>query len=432
MNIGMRDSSFDPVVLSGFSAQRTGYSIAKHLGAENPAIDYGVFANEEIKPTLDRKSNLRWADVIIVVGAAGTPNNNIIEAQMLQNLARNGGAGSVTTFIPYLFYGRQDSSFGERAPIGLNVALNDLLNNTDFAIICDPHNANGTALATGQNSRLKQLEAIHYAPVFSMQIEAMIRRGIIQPENCVVMGLDKGGAERTTEEFITAIRTITGITPPPRGKDLPYLVKDRDRKTGQVVFKGINNEVDLVGKDAVIFEDMVDSGGSVIDGARFLKNVTQKARRLKARGVRSVILFASNGLFSAKRVPETRELQHFDGTAFSITVSNKNPDPASSVKKIDASALKGTGIDLIVVSNNFDFALTDPAVDAAIKASPVIHELDVTSFEANIIRAMHNRDRQMNSIRRRLEADPRFINPDVIAFRPTELKSGNRLLALTT
>src|SRR5438094_297947 len=64
-------------------------------------------------------------------------------------------------------------------------------------------------------------------------------------------------------------------------------LKDRDKATGRITIKGFSS--DVAGKDVVIFEDMIESGGTACELARFLKKV----------GVRSVTFMVTSGLFTS-------------------------------------------------------------------------------------------------------------------------------------
>lgn len=435
------NSSFDPVILAGYSAQDWGEKFTRHLAAktghaEFGVIDYRIFANDETSPVLtgirkydssgivvgkdDAGSqvpskdgvNLRSADVVIIVGAAGSPNNNIIEAQMLTDIAKSGAARTITTVVPNLHYGRQDDNFEQRAPVGLLRTLDNLFARSDYAIICDPHNAHGTTLAMAKYPA--NYQHVHFAPVFSRQISELFAAHVIQRDNCVVMGLDAGGASRMRQDFAAAVREVAGLAMPERGKDLPYLDKARDRTTGKSSFSGVKNIApeELRGKDVVIFEDMVDTGGSAIDGAKYLKEVC---------GVRSVSIFATNGHFSAKREAQKVLVPGEGEQRLKRTMSRKNRNPAASIKLIDASVASGVGIDTIFVSNNLDHRLTEPRMAQAIKSSPVIHEIDVTPFMAEIVWAVHNPDRSANSVSNRLSGSI------TVPYKPTALKAKSPL-----
>lgn len=405
-------AAFDPVILAGYSSQRRGQALAQHLGAECPSLEYIIHHNGEIKPVAPNEANLRSADVIVLVGAAGTPDRNVAEAQFLQQIARNGHARRITTVVPYLFYGRQDSNFDERAPIGLTVTLENLAYRTDSLIICDPHNSLATTIALESRKNF-HYDSMHYAPVFQRQMEFMINSGAITAPNVVVMGLDKGGAARMTDGFLRAISDLPGVEIPKSAKHLPHLDKDRDRATGQVKFHGVKNAdpADIRGKDVIIFEDMVDTGGTVIDGGQYLKQDLQ---------ARSVTLFATSGLFSPKR--ETRKIGD------TILTKVRSPRPDSTVKNIDKGAKNG--IDAIFVMDHFDFALTDPLIAEAIEKSPIIHEMESAGMMAEVLFATHSNDRGSNSVSRRLAGDASLFTDREGYYRPTPLKPNSPLLAL--
>ena len=123
----------------------------------------------------------------------------------------------------------------------------------------------------------------------------------------------------------------------------------RDPKTGQ---KDITVTTDVTGRDIVIFEDMVDSGGTAIEIARILKE----------KGARSVIMFATTGLFT----PDDRE----------------NRD--SVIRNINNSPL-----DAVFITDTYNHKYVHPEIHEAIKDSPIIHVIETAPMLAAMIEAMH-------------------------------------------
>ena len=418
---------FDPVILAGYSAQGWAKKLAQDLAVKTGNTELGqfhyrIFANDETSPVLigvkkfppadgepngKNGVNLRNADVIIVPGAAGSPNNNIIEAQMMTNIALNGFARSITTVVTSLPYGRQDSNFEQRAPVGLGVALDNLFGKSQFAIIVDPHNADVTASLMQKYPA--NYQPMHYAPIFAQQIGQLFADGHLKRENSIIVGLDKGGADRMRQDFLTAFRQIAGMELPNRGKDMPYLDKDRDRITGKPTFSGIKNAAPdaLRGKDVIVPEDIIDTAGSAIGGAAYMKRVL---------GARSVTVLGSNGIFSAKRTETVVQDPHDPTLTFKLSVKNRNP--AAAVLAIDRSAKRGFGIDAVFVSDSYDHARTDPKVAAAIEASPIIHQVGVTPLVSSIVAAIHNPDRNENSVSQRLSGGIQDMPAEPTPLKP--------------
>jgi phosphoribosylpyrophosphate synthetase len=326
--------------------------------------------------------------------------------------------GSVGTYVGDFHYDRQDSNFEQREPTGLILSAQNYFTNSDYGIVCDAHNRNGAAYAI--RALGTPYQPIHFAALFSMQGHSLIQQKVFSLENCIVMGLDKGGVDRITGEYISAIRATTNIAMPDKGRLIPHLDKRRDGENKAEFYglRGISSE-DITGKDIWIFEDKIDTGGSVIKGGRGLKEL----------GARSVTVFATNGLFSSPRIDDKIELLDLiAGKIKIIKRTIKNPDPIVAIREIDESARDGQGIDAIFVSNQHDYALTEPELARAIDASPVIHRIDVTGFIAHVLMAFHNSDRDTNSISHRLSGDPAFLRN--VPFQPVALKPDGPLRKL--
>jgi ribose-phosphate pyrophosphokinase len=389
---------FDPVILSGYSSLRNAEAFADYLGVKVSATTHGVHPNRELKSIVGSEENLRGADVIIIASAAGTPDRNNAEAKFLCDVAWDNKARTVTVVLPYQFYGRQDSNHNEKASAAMKRVLNELCRGEERTIdrlfIFDPHNP--VATKNHLSGKKVDYDSIHFAHLFARQAEFLLNMGAITQPNVELWGLDKGGVERLPESYLEAFARI-GISVPISVKAMPFLDKQRDKVTGKQRFTGrIINSESVEGKDVIIAEDMVDTGGSVVDGAELLKKL----------GARSVTLFATAGIFS-----KPRDAKHH----------------RAGIERINASAASGKGIDAIYVINSFDHAPVNQRLAKIITRSPVIHEIDGWPFAAEIVRAAFNPDRKTNSVSKRLGGDPALLTDDRI-FRPVRLKSGNRLL----
>ena len=103
----------------------------------------------------------------------------------------------------------------------------------------------------------------------------------------------------------------------------------------------------------MIFEDMIGSGGTACDLAALLKDM----------GARSIILFATSGLFAAdlKKEPLT-----------------------ASVERVNKGKL-----DAVYITDTYEHSLTDPDIHHAIEQSPIIHVVKTAPYLASIVRALH-------------------------------------------
>jgi phosphoribosylpyrophosphate synthetase len=131
----------------------------------------------------------------------------------------------------------------------------------------------------------------------------------------------------------------------------------------------------------VVFEDLIGTGGTACDLAKLLKGM----------GARSVMLFATSGLFS--------------------TDLKKGEPPTASVGRIDRSQL-----DAVFITDTFDHSLTDPDIHRAIEESPIIHTIKTAPYLASIIGALHAEvGKDIQSDRNSISAILKGTHPDQMA-----------------
>jgi ribose-phosphate pyrophosphokinase len=392
----MHGSKPQPVIVSGFSSQQLSEEIASALGSRVLAVVRKQFNDKEIQTTI--MENVRAQEVIVIASAGGDPNKQEKEARLLMRAANRSGAKKVTLVLPYMWYGRSDDSWDERNAPALVDTVESLRSHCDSVVIADPHNAILTRekfLDTG--SKVKDCTIVQFAYSAAIQLKSMIESGILGKDSLLFSHADAGSTKRIGVSFRACLYTVLGMTRNPNEDDWAQGLKDREKRTGNSKIKGFSTPVE--GKDVVIFEDLISSGGTACDLAELLKKM----------GARSAILFATTGLFT--------------------TDPRKGQSPASSVERIDRSQL-----DAVFIADTYNHSLTDPQIHEAIERSPIVHVIKTASYLAAILRALHvevaeDTGLEVNSI----SALARGIHPDQLVedqkiASPIPLKPGNPLL----
>jgi ribose-phosphate pyrophosphokinase len=341
-----------PVIVAGFSSQILADDIAAELGSKVVNVTRKQFSDKEIQTTIEE--NVRGLDVVVVASASGDPNKQEKEARLLMRAANRAGAKRVTLVLPYMWYGRSDDIWDERNSPGLTDTIETLRAHCQSVIVADPHNAGITREKfLDGNSPVKNCTIAHFAFPFAVQLKDLIDSGIISKENLMLAHADAGSTKRISRSFRACMYKLLGF--PDRSADeddWAQGLKDRDKVSGKIKVKGFSAEV--TGKDVVIFEDMVASGGTACDLAALLKTM----------GARSVSLFATSGLFT--------------------TDAKKGESLIASVERVNKSQL-----DAVYITDTFNHQLTDPKIQKAIERSPIIHVVETAPYLAAIIRALH-------------------------------------------
>lgn len=343
-----------PVIASGFSSKNLTQGIADYMNCQRIDVRDKEHADNEIEPAL--LGNVRGRDFIAVASAAGNPTKQMFELQLLEASSRGSGARSITALIPYMWYGRSDSSFSERKTSALRSVIKNV-SDCDQVIVADPHNAvltSGIFESLGVNTIVVQ-----FAYPFAVQLTEMFNRSAISKDRLMFVHPDAGSTKRIDTPFREALYTTLGLdtTKPqwkPSSDSWEQIPKNRDKQSNESNVKDLHFSVE--GKDIVLFEDMIASGGTACD----------LAAALKAAGARNVTLFATNGLFT----PKSYEIETGYKTA--------------SVDRINNSAL-----DYVFITNTYDHSLVDPEIHAAIESSKKIHVVDVAPYLGAILNAIH-------------------------------------------
>ena len=398
LNTMAHNSKPQPVIVSGFSSQPLAAEIAAAMGSRVLDVIRKQFNDKEIQTTITE--SVRALEVIVIASASGDPNKQEKEARLLMRAANRSGARKVTLVLPYMWYGRSDDSWDERNAPALVDTIESLRWHCDSVVIADPHNAILTRekfLDTG--CKVKDCTIVHFAYLAAMQLKSMIASGLLSKETLLFSHADAGSTKRIGVSFRACLYNVLGMSRNPHEDDWAQGLKDREKTTGKSKIKGFSMPVE--GKDVVIFEDLISSGGTACDLAELLKK----------KGARSVILFATTGLFT--------------------TDLRKGQSITSSVERIDQSQM-----DAVFICDTYNHGLTDPKIHEAIERSPIVHIMRTAAYLAAILRALHvevltDTELDENSV----SAIAKGMHPDQLCddqqiASPMPLKTGNPLLTV--
>ena len=377
------NNSARPLVVAGFSSQALAEQIAGHLQSKVVHVSRKQYSDKEIQTTIE--ANVRGHDVVVVASASGDPNKQEKEARLLMRAANRAGARRVTLLLPYMWYGRSDDIWDERNAPALIDTIETLRAHCQSVIVADPHNAGLTRekfLDTG--SPVRSCIIAHFAFLFAVQLKSLIDSGFILADGLLLSHADSGSTKRISRSFRAAIYRVLAIARNAEQDDWAQGLKDRDKATGKIRIRGFSHNV--VGKDVVVFEDIIGSGSTASDLAELLKDM----------GARSVTLFATSGVF-------TTDLK--SGEALT-----------ASVERIERSKL-----DAVFITDTYNHALTDPDIAEAIGRSRVIHTLSTAPYLAAIVRALHV------EVGAGLEDDYNSVSAILKGSHPDQLASGQQI-----
>jgi len=225
--------------------------ISKKLKANLVKSEVKVFPDGESKITL--KGKLSKSKTIVVQSIYPPVDSNLIQALSLISKAKD-YSSEIVVVVPYLGYARQDREFLPGEIVTMKV-LGQLFKGAGASkiIVVDVHSKIGLKHF---KIKSKNISAIPDLTRYFKKINL---------KNPLVVSPDQGGKERA-KEFADEFES-----------EFIALKKQRDRKTGKVKIKteGLDR---VIGRDVILVDDMISTGGSIIKATEFLKK--QKCRRV--------------------------------------------------------------------------------------------------------------------------------------------------------
>jgi len=238
-------------VIGGKASKDLAKRLAKRLKADFISSDLRIFPDGESKITINAKPK---KGKIVVVNSTYPPvDSNLMQTLSLISKARQ-FSSDIISVIPYLSYARQDREFLPGEVVTLSVIAKLLkAAGASKVIVVDIHSQMG----------LKHFGIpVRNVSAVSELVNHFKKLKLRDP---LVVSPDLGGAIRA-EEFAKFY-----------GTDFIALKKRRDRKTGKVEIMTPNLD-GVKGRDLVLVDDMISTGGSIVKATEFLRK--QKCRKV--------------------------------------------------------------------------------------------------------------------------------------------------------
>ncbi|MCX7994951.1 MAG: ribose-phosphate pyrophosphokinase [candidate division WOR-3 bacterium] len=294
------------MLFAGSASSELTREIAGIIGIPVSKSTVTKFADGELKIKIEE--NIRGQDVFIVQSTS-PPAENLLELLLFLDAAKRASAERITAVIPYYGYARQDRKDEPRVPISAKLIA-------DLLAVSGAHRVLTMDLHAEQIQGYFNIPVDHLyaAPVF---IDYYHQKGT---ENFIVVSPDAGRVNRV-RAFARRI-----------GKDVPIAIIDK-RRTGPNQSKVVNVIGDVKGKKVIIYDDMIDTGGTIIDAAE----------ALAAKGVQEIYVCAVHGLFSRNAVERIEE-SPINEVAVTNTLKNVRDIMAEKIKILSIAGLLAEAI----------------------------------------------------------------------------------------
>ena len=237
-------------VVGGNASKDLAKRIARRLKAKYVDVDTRTFPDGESKITF--RHNLKKSVVLIVQSTYPPVDTNLLQILSIISEVKK-ISSKIYAIMPYMGYARQDRQFlnGEIATMSV-VAKMLQAAGAKKAIVVDIHSK--TAL---RHFKIPA-ENVSAIPELAKYLKKL------KLKNPIVVSPDTGGSLRA-KKFANILKS-----------DFITLKKSRNRKTGKVSIQ--STKADVKGKDLIIVDDIISTGGSVVKATQFLKK--QKCKRV--------------------------------------------------------------------------------------------------------------------------------------------------------
>ena len=252
-------------IVAGNSNRRLAEAVAKTLTLPLTKASIRRFADNEV--FVEIQENVRGEDVFVVQSTSYPANDNLMELLITMDALRRSSARRITAVIPYFGYARQDRRSAGRTPISAKLVAN---------LITEA----GAHRVLTMDLHAGQIQGFFDIPVDNMFAAPLFSRHIKEnypDHDLMIVSPDVGGVLRAR-----AIATRLDC-------DLAIIDKRRERAGHSEVMNVIG---DVSGRDCILVDDLVDSGGTHCNAAEALMK----------NGARSVCAYVTHGVLSGGAV----------------------------------------------------------------------------------------------------------------------------------
>ncbi|MBR9706113.1 ribose-phosphate diphosphokinase [Candidatus Pacearchaeota archaeon] len=232
--------------------------------------------------------NVRKKTCFFIHDSSMPPQDWLVSLAQVNDALRRSSAGKINNVLPYMKYSRQDRMADPRTPISAGIVA-EIINRSAFRVITtDLHNPSTT---TAYKIPFDNLKAY---PVIIDHLKEH-HPGLLQ--DAVVVAPDAGSAKRA-ESYLKRL-------------DLDIAIAHKKREKAGVI-KKMTIIGNVEGKNCIIVDDMIDTGGTLCKAAEILKE----------NGAKSIIACATHGVLSNNAV-ERLENSCFDKILITDTIPRK-------------------------------------------------------------------------------------------------------------
>ncbi len=288
-------------ILSGNANPDLCKAICDNLNVPPTEVMVGRFSEGEVRVQI--KENIRGKDVFIVQSTCPPVNDNLMELLILVDAVRRASAKRITAVLPYYGYARQDRKDQPRVPITAKLVANLIV-------------AAGTNRVLTMDLHAAQIQGFYDIPVDHLYAINTLCDYLASKKikNMVVVSPDVGGIKmcRAYAKRLNA--------------ELAIVDKRRMSPEKTEVMHILGN---VKGKTAILVDDMIATGGSMIEAAEALTK----------KGVVSVLATVSHGILSGNALSRIHECKALKEVVITDSIPLKDAHKYPKIKVLSIASL---------------------------------------------------------------------------------------------
>ena len=292
----------DIKIFTGNANPALAQEICKLIGIKLGEAEVKSFADGEASVSL--YESVRGSDVFLINSTCKPVNDSLMELLIMIDACKRASAGRVTAVIPYFGYARQDRKAKSRDPISAKLVANMLT-------------ASGADRVLTMDLHASQIQGFFDIPVDNLLgnpvfVDYYAKKFGEKCENMVVVSPDVGSVARA-RTFAQKLHMNLAI------------VDKRRQKANQCEVMNVIG--DVAGKDCILFDDMVDTAGSLCNAAKALTEIG---------GAKEVYACATHGVLSGPAYDRIEE-SPIKEMVFLNTIPQTGNTKSGKIKFLDVS-----------------------------------------------------------------------------------------------
>ncbi|NDA22418.1 MAG: ribose-phosphate pyrophosphokinase [Proteobacteria bacterium] len=273
-------------LLTGNSNKNLSQKISKYL--KNRLVNSSIrkFSDGEIY--IEINENIRGNSIFIIQSVSSPANDNLMELLLCIDALKRSSAKNITAVIPYFGYARQDRKVVPRTSISAKLVSNLITKaGADRIVTIDLH--------SGQIQGFFDIpvDNLFATPIFARHIKKKLKT-----KNLICVAPDVGGTARAR-----ALGKMLHV-------ELAIVDKRRPAPGKSEVMNVIGN---VKGKTCILVDDIIDSGGTIVNAAAALKK----------RGAKDVHVYVTHGVLSGNAIDKIKK-SNIKNLVITDTIDNSN------------------------------------------------------------------------------------------------------------